>query len=302
MAAMSTQPPAPASENPLFAQFAGADPVRAGDPLGFSCRGCGHLCCVNREIFLTPPEAARIIWFLLRRPELERNLREHDVRWGEIIVGASTGLPGGRLNFLPIDRAEPKRGTYCPFLSPVRQAEPGGGHRTIMHWCGIHTARPAPCRLFPVGVLASSGGAHPGEATYCIVDRCPGFQPSPPGESVPPGYAPPDARQTVDDWVRSEDDPEMRAEREHYVRVVAQAFIDAGLHASTELTPGGLLSDAEATALGREHFFRPPPPPEDPGGDHSAILEWLDGLLELIPRWLQERATTPPPASPEPSE
>lgn len=277
-------PPMPMvpSEHPIFRQFLDAEPVQATDPLGFSCKGCGHLCCVNREIYLLPPEAARIVWFLLRHPDRERHLREHDIQWGEIVIGGSTGLPGGRLNFLPIDPNHPGRGTRCPFLAPVRQTLADGSKRTIMHWCGLHTARPSPCRLFPIGVVTASDGSGAAERSYCIVDRCPGFAPAAAGEPVPPDYAPADSSQTVADWLGGQDHPETQAERDFYLYTVAPAFLEAGLHAATEETPGGLLTDAEVTRLGKEHFFRAPMPPDDPARDHETILAWLRSLLDLV--------------------
>jgi Fe-S-cluster containining protein len=276
-------------EHPLFRQFLDAEQVRAEDRLGFSCKGCGHLCCVNREIYLIPPEATRIVWHLLRHPEQERQLREHDVRWGEIVIGDSTGLPGGRLNFLPVDSSNPKRGTYCPFLAPVRQTLPDGTQRSVMHWCSLHTARPSPCRVFPVGVVTAVDGSGPPEKSYCIVERCPGFAPAALGEPVPPDYAPADPAQTVGDWLSGQDDRDMRTEREYYVHTVAAAFLEAGLHATTEVTSGGLLSDQEVTVLGQEHFFRAPPPPDNPGHDHETIMVWLGSLLDLITPMLRER-------------
>jgi hypothetical protein len=86
-----------------------------------------------------------------------------------------------------------------------------------MAWCGIREARPSVCRLFPVGrvLLAPNSADRPEAWEYRIVHRCPGFEPAGPGDATPPGYQPPDPKQTVRDWLAGQIDPDQEGEKEY---------------------------------------------------------------------------------------
>lgn len=74
------------------------DKVRQGElitleqPFNFSCRGCGFMCCYNMEISLTPPEYAVILWYLARSP-LGKVIQESNIKWADMSLGETTGLP-----------------------------------------------------------------------------------------------------------------------------------------------------------------------------------------------------------------
>lgn len=269
------------SAHPLATFLAGAQ-LTAESPLGFSCRGCGHLCCVDNEVFLTPPEAARVTWFLRRRPALEARLREAGIAWGVLFIGESTGLPNLKLNRLPVDARQPAGRSYCVFLSPISADRGVGPRPTGLYGCGIHSARPGACRLFPVGRVDLRGADHPDQTRYGIVARCPGFEAAPAGEPLPPGYRPPDPLQTVGDWVATQLDPQQEVERSSYLTEVIPALRAAGLHAPTADSPDGRLDDEAALNLGYDRLFNPPAPPDDPREDHAVLMEWMETLTSDI--------------------
>ena len=244
--------------------------------LGFSCRGCGQLCCVNQDIFLTPPEFARIDWFLQRNAHFEKRLRDHNIQWANLFIGHSTGLPGMNLAFLPFNSQKPERGTYCPFLSPVVRQVNGAPEPTGMHWCGLHHARPGACRIYPVGRISTDGNSN---IRFVIVNRCPGFEASPKGTPLPPGYAPPDARQTVNDWLRDQLLPDLEVERDFYIYSVIDALMSVRCHAPTDDNPDGTLTDDEAIALGVDVIYNVPPAPADPANDHATLMAWMTAMM-----------------------
>ncbi len=262
--------------NPFLEFSNRLDTIAADASLGFSCRGCGQLCCVNQDIFLTPPEFARIDWFLQRNPHFQQRLRDHNVQWAEMFVGNSTGLPNMKLAFLPFAAHEKEKGSYCPFLSPVNQQVAGKAQPTGMHWCGLHHARPGACRIYPVGRISTDSN---GTNRFVIVNRCPGFEAAPANTPLPPGYAPPDAKQTVNDWLRQEMLPALESEREFYIYHVVDALITAHAHAPTDDNPEGVLTDDESIALGLNLLYKPPAPPVDPTDDHAVMMAWLEAMI-----------------------
>lgn len=267
--------------NPLYRRFMTGDAVSYTSPLGFSCRGCGHLCCVDTEVLVTPPEAARLIWYLRRHPELDAPLRDNGLQWGTMFLGGSSGLPVVQLNFIPFDEAEPDKGRHCPFLAPVY----GANRRWLnMAWCTVRQARPGACRIYPVGrAIGQEDPNQPENWQYRIVSRCPGFEAAPSGEAAPPGYAPPDPTQTIQDWIAGQLDPEQERERNFYLREVVTAWMNAHLHAPTDDCPGGLLSESLAMTIGASVLYAAPSPPLDPANDHRTIMEWLGFLQGSVP-------------------
>ncbi len=241
---------------------------------------CGHLCCVDTTVLVTPPEVARINWYLRRHPELEAALKDRDIRWGTMFLGGSTGLPVVQLDFVPFDERDPQSARHCPFLLPVYGSDPEKPRWLNMAWCGIREARPSVCRLFPVGrVLLDPNSADQPEAwEYRIVQRCPGFEPAPLGEATPPGYQPPDPKQTVRAWLAGQMNPDQEREKEFYMHKVLPAFMAERLHAPTEDNPDGLLPEGIALPLLGRLLYSPPSPPSDSAQDHPAIMAWLEEL------------------------
>ncbi len=267
--------PAQFADHPQVSALFEGEAVELDSRLSFSCRGCGHLCCANTEILVSPPEAARIMWHLSRQPDEFPALKQFQ-DWAELYVGESSGLPTAQLRFAAFNPNMPDF-KNCVFMQPVFDKR---GNWQKLALCGIHAARPAVCRLFPVGrySLAESGA----EWRYRIVSRCPGFKRPPKGAHTPRGYQPPSYKQTVRDWVTTQAHHELDAEKDFFLFQVMIAFAEAQVRATTE-GGQGLLTDDEVITLGRTMFFALPPAPPDPAQDHQAIMDWLALLRALVP-------------------
>ncbi|MCC7143008.1 MAG: hypothetical protein IT349_12980 [Candidatus Eisenbacteria bacterium] len=263
----------------LIRVYEQAQPVEPHEPLGFSCRGCGQICCTNVRLFMTPPEAMRILWHLERHTRLAQSLQARGIRWGDLSIGHSSGLPTLQMCLEPIDRSTDRGDARCPFLVPVHRTVAGRSEPTGMHWCGLHAARPVACRTFPLGVRAENGAI----TGHAITARCPGFEPAAEGEVVPPDYIPPSPDQTVEAWIGAQLDPEQMAETRFYVTEVMGGYLDQGLHVSTEDNPEGELDDDQVVRLGAEFFYRPIPAPVDPDEDHATLMGWMRELIEALP-------------------
>ena len=261
-----------ATNNPLQLAFERGEPISQDAPIGFACRGCGHRCCVNMDVLVSPPEAARILWHLERHPDLAARIAKP---WGTMQLGGSSGLPLTQLRFVPLGDDLNR----CPFLSPVYNAQ---GEWQQMAWCAIRAVRPAVCRLYPLGrVTALGDDGRAGEQDYRIIDRCAGFEPAPVGP-LPPRYTPP-GNQTVRQWVSEQVNADQTAEKTYYLTVVVPAFVTAHMHAPTDDNPGGVLSESDALELGRTLMYDPPAPPPDPGDDHAFLMAWLGSLARHVP-------------------
>ena len=265
--------PLPTTNESLARALARGEPVALDQPFGFACRGCGHQCCVNTVVLVSPPEAARILWHLDRHPDLASRIEKP---WGTLQVGGSSGLPLIQLRFVPFENNL----TRCPFLAPVYNTK---GTWLQMAWCGIREARPTVCRLYPLGRMSALGDdSRPHDQDYRIIDHCAGFEPAEAGH-VPPGYTPP-GNQTVREWVAQQVDAEQSAEKDYYLAKVVPAYVQAHLHAPTEDNPEGFLSESEALELGRQLFYNPPATPPDSQDDHQTIMAWLALLVCLVPK------------------
>lgn len=258
--------------------LANGEPIGFDDSFAFSCRGCGHLCCVNQEILISPPEAYRIAWAIDRNPLLREHIHSNHIQWAELFVGGSTGLPCLTLNF-----QESGNGLKpCPFLMPaIDQHNKFVG----LAWCAIHAARPSACRIYPLGRMmtmpeGAKSEADPATWTYRIVNRCDGFG-YPISGPVPPGYAPPDPKQSVRQFVSAQTDADLDSEKQFYLHDIIPAFMQAGLHAPTDQSPAGLLSEQFVTRTLGLPFYSPPPTPATPDLDHEAVLERLRLLAKL---------------------
>lgn len=287
----SAGPAAEALENnPLFRSFLEGRPISPADHFPFSCRGCGHLCCTDQTILLTPPEAARIMWFLARTPDVtERVETLYHGEWAEIFPGGSTGMATLRIAFHPKNPKRPQGDRVCPFLALVFGGDPQNPKFLDMGWCTVRGARPGACQIYPLGRVMmldpnTCGTAVPRVAAqeYRILTRCPGFERPQPGEALPPGYAPAPADQTVLSWSAGQLNAEAEAEKNLYLFRVVGEFIKRGLHAPTPDNPDGRLSDAHAIQLGTDILYNPPPPPADPAEDHRTIMTWLETILDGI--------------------
>ena len=82
--------PLPTTNESLARAFARGEPVALDQPFGFACRGCGHQCCINTVVLVSPPEAAHILWHLDRHPDLASRI---EMLWGTLQIGGSSGLP-----------------------------------------------------------------------------------------------------------------------------------------------------------------------------------------------------------------
>ena len=238
-------------------------------PLPFSCQGCGHKCCVGQTILLTPPEASRIIWFLYRN-------RISVGQWASCFLGGSTGFPLLQLEMALLDPENPDSPEVCPFLRFVGS----NGKWNGLALCAIRDARPCVCRIYPTGRLTNLQGD---EATveYIIANRCQGFELPAHGQAVPDGYCPPDPKQTIEDWVRSQTDPEQEEEKNFYMLDVLRAFLEARIHAPTENSPDGILTEQQAIDLGQMFIYNVLKAPDDPADDHKVIMAWLRLLKGL---------------------
>jgi Fe-S-cluster containining protein len=232
-------------------------------PFPFACRGCGKLCCADKNVLVSPPEAARLAWHL-EREGLEQAYPRS--QWGVLVLGSSTGLPVLKLNFARRTE-EPDGPRLCPFLDTL----PGQSQHGL---CRVHPARPTACRLFPLGRLFALQGER---ERFALLERCPGFEPAGSGETTPPGYAPAPAEQTIQSWANQAAHPEMDIEKKRYVQVL-RAYLGLGLHTPTRDNPSGQLSERAALFLGPALFYRIPAAPEEPNQDHTSILDWLAAL------------------------
>ena len=265
------------NDDSLFDVFESEDEVQPGDPFAFSCRGCGQHCCSNTALFLMPPEAMRILWHLERNPAMAERLQARGVRWGDLSIGHSTGLPTLQMIMQPTpnSREEPR----CPFLASVHRTVGDQSIDTGMNWCSLHGARPVACRTYPLGMLSVDGEV----TSYAVTMRCPGFEKPSADDALPPDYAPPDPMQTVADWINAQIDQGQMDECQHYVNSVTAAYLEANCHATTDDNPGGSLNDDQVIRLGAEYFYRPIPAPADPAEDHATLMAWLDELVRALP-------------------
>jgi Fe-S-cluster containining protein len=109
----------------------------------FECKRCGR-CCFQCEIVLTPYDLLRLC------EGLEITTGEFLSRYGQITLGAESGLPVCWLDFERVQRWRGGDGRFapCPFLALE-------GDRFA---CGVYAFRPSCCRSFPVFRMAAAGG------------------------------------------------------------------------------------------------------------------------------------------------
>lgn len=241
--------------------------VQPNDPFPFKCRGCGHLCCTEQDILVMPHEALRIEFLL------KRSGRKTGLHWMVMTHGSGTGLPLGLLSMdTPSNR--------CIFSQSVRE-----NHTLVGALCTIRDARPAPCRIFPLGRALSFNKDEKDKAAdyeLRLVDRCPGFEPE--SEFGVPAMkiaAPED--QTAIGWLTAQLDPEIEEERDFYMREVVPAMLDAHLHAPTEANPEGIFPPIVVGPILGALMYTPQEWPDDPSGDHAAVMKHLRWFLGEIP-------------------
>jgi Fe-S-cluster containining protein len=269
------------------------DKVRQGElitleqPFNFSCRGCGFMCCYNMEISLTPPEYAVILWYLARSP-LGKVIQESNIKWADMSLGETTGLPIAGINF---KSAEDQSPGYCPFLLPVAVETPQGPRRLNQAWCGLRDARPGACRIYPLGRMlmadAHTDFADPAQWSYFITSRCPGFEPAQAGEDVPPGYTPPNGT-LLREWLSQQFNAEQDRLKAFYLQEVIPAYLAAEVHAPVcggegHGTEQGIVCPDVMAFLGITLFYAPPPAPEEPAQDYPVLRKWLEYLRDFAP-------------------
>ncbi len=110
---------------------------------------------------------------------------------------------------------------------------------------------------------------------------------------MPPDYTPPN-HQTVRAWLAKQIDLDQEAEKNFYIGEVLPAFMRAQLHAPTENSPHGLLTEGMALKLGHLLFYNPPPRPFETRQDHAVIMEWLTSMLDVVPIIPQMRNPSAP--------
>jgi len=174
----------------------------------------------------------------------------------------------------------------------LNQPEAGGGARVGRS----DTARPHPHRL----------GEEPARCpTRCAAHRphsirCPGFDPNS-REGVPELKRPAPAGQTVSSWLAGQLQPDLEAEKQFYLERVIPAFMEHGLHAPTEDSPSGCLSERVALSLLGPLFYPTLRPPEDMVSDHATVMKWLQALTiaagALTEQLTQSLTTGVPPVT-----
>lgn len=242
--------------------------VQPQDSLAFSCRGCGDKCCTTETpIVLSIPEVWRMTWQILRTPGMANMFRRTGMGATVAYLGHSSGLPVQLLN---------KLDGHCVFLTPF--GEGGTGVDGSLFGCAIHDQRPNTCRVFPLGrIIAYEQDGTAIQEEYVLSSRCPGFDAAGPGEIVLDGYLPPNAGQTVQDWVDLNLPKENRTETALAFEIFKR-FMDEGFHAPTEAQPGGKLNTEFVMSALLRLFYVPPAPPKDSSLDHALIM----GRLEVL--------------------
>lgn len=248
---------------------------RADAPFPFVCRGCGQRCCLDQDIVITPVEAVRMAWCLRRKgTQIDK--------WLSLGVGGQTGLPVGMLRFRDTGPRQPR---VCPFL--VSEALQSNGRKpTGRTLCAVHAARPAACRVYPLGrvLTYAPGASRPTTVEYRLLaevrEHCPGLRPLG-DEPLPPGnvYRP---DWTTEEWVSAQFPADVEDEKNFYVHNVVSRLMDAGLCVPIERgNPRGRLDEREAVLVLGTMLYSPPPAPGDPARDHEAIMRWLQRMLQL---------------------
>ncbi len=233
---------------------------------GFSCKGCGALCCVNKDIILNPPEFLRIQWYLQR--EMTGNI--DPAQWAQMHIGHSSGLPVLTIRNIAVSQQI----SVCPFLKKI----PLGHHPLAA--CTIHESRPLVCRIYPFGrvkYLQEHETHQKGNVDYMVFGRCPGFSPPQPEETIMIGYTPIDQCQTVEEWVSEQMPPDLRSELDYWQDKLLPMLFDKGLRAAGV---GGILSEEEVFSLGRilYPFMKAP---DDPADDHRVIGLFLRSVADF---------------------
>lgn len=284
----------------ILEQLGQAESVKLSDPFPFSCRGCGQFCCTMDTTLITPPESARINWYIERNPELKQAFDTTGTKWGELFIGSDTGLPLVKLHMLPFgdDDSGIK---VCPFLGIVMEDGVDNNPNWMeMAWCAIYEVRPAACRWYPLGRMVSfdkSVDDMPAlkfpekfEWEYKIMHRCDGFT-SPLLDKLPapPWYKCVTETQTVDDYVKDMTNQDVSDEVEFYMRDVMPAWIAQHLHLATKNLPDGYIKlEMVILVLGQKIMYNQPPAPDNPEDDHKIIMEWLESLRAFPEKILKD--------------
>ena len=239
--------------------------IPATQVAGFSCKGCGAICCFDKSIVLSPPEFLRISWHLQRNGG--KNI--DPAKWAQMHIGHSSGLP-----LLTIQNIELSNGSnVCPFLKKVP-----GIHQLAT--CEIHSCRPIVCRIYPFGRMKfmRDFDIHKcGDVSYTKSGQCPGFQSPQADETILIGYKPIDLHKTVEEWVLEQIPQELRDERDYWQDEVLPRFIEKRL-VSEDV--GGLLTNEKVFDVG-SILYPLLRTPEDPAIDHKIITIFLQGIAEF---------------------
>jgi Fe-S-cluster containining protein len=238
-------------------------------PAGFSCRGCGLLCCTNKNVALAPFEYARIMWQIERTPEMAPF---DQIYWRHAYIGHRSGWPQMCIDFVTIPGTEIE---ICPFVMlPGESLKPDSQPFGL---CGIYEVRPLVCQIFPFGRAFTTGG----EVSLFQSDHtCPGFEPAGRGEAYFPDYVF-DPDRTVGEYIQANLVPEMDAENTLYKRILMN-LSQKGYSAKTDDNPDGKLTHTGAMLLG-SLLYSVPDCPDDPGDDHRTIMGWLEMMEKGIP-------------------
>jgi Fe-S-cluster containining protein len=145
--------------NSIYEQFEKTGGLSLDDKVKFdpeACFPCGGVCCFAPEILLTPYDIYRLAKAGVFK-KLKVNLSDFLKKFCEVYVGPHSKVPIVKLG------TEEHRA--CPFLAPVLCKDKDGvlkqkigGSGKPMFLCGIHNVKPFKCRLFPLGMIASSDG------------------------------------------------------------------------------------------------------------------------------------------------
>lgn len=250
--------------------------VQPDDKNGFACKGCGMLCCNDKQILITPPEYIRIAWALAKDEKLKNYALREGV-FASVHVGSRSGMPVMMIRNVPLfPNSEEQLGLYCPFFSPFAQKV---GDYVNLHGelgrCSIHDARPGVCRIYPYGTVRLADSGDP--VFYTKVEHCPGFEPIRSGDLVVESYKAP-GDETVAQWVEAQRPAELTKEVMTYHKKVSSPFMEAGLHARED---GLIKSDAAVQVLTSMFYNSVPQEPENPADEHNMIVAWIDNLAGL---------------------
>lgn len=245
----------------MAGEFLAGGEIRTEDKFRFQCQSCGE-CCIEGQTAITPPEFARITWFMYRN-----GMGVQDI--GYPIPEETAGLPVLFLLKKPQLIGKEKR-DCCVFLSPTFQTNQGKLETSGKWVCDIYPVRPVICRLFPIGRMQTRRGAEVAGLTdrdlYRQTHNCRGMERA----------LKQTTDQTLGEWLSKNLDPEVDEEKRFFHEKVLPAWRE--FRSGSRKTETGLSINPEEFEEDCQSFYKAPRPPEDPAQDHETIMRWLTAI------------------------